>query len=896
MSKFASRIGLLALTFALAALLAPWAAFAQPDAGKIKIVLLPFEVNAGPELDYLKDSLPELLGDRLQKEGFSLVDQETVSKLIEEHGVEYLDIATAKDLALLSDANWALYGSFSQVGETISMDVRLVEAFGVKPAKPLFVVQEGLINAVPAIEDLAAQIKLELLRKERIEAVEVEGTKALDKEVVLMRLRTKKGDIYDPKLLNEEIKSIYNLGYFDDVQARVDDLPDGMGVTFVVKEKPRIQAVSVVGNEELDDDDVLELMSTVAGSVMNPKVLAGDLGKIKNEYRKEGFYNAKITYNLEDSGEGQARLNVVVDEGNKLYIEEIRIVGAEQLDEDDLKDELALGEHGMFSWFTGAGILKEEYLTRDATALEAYYGNHGFINAQVGQPNVEYHEDGITVTFEVIEGPRFKIGSVSYEGDLLESDEKLNEIIQTDELAEDEEYLDRSQLREDTQALTEYYSNYGYAFAEADYLIKADDETLIANVIFQLHKRQKIYIRRVTIEGNTRTRDNVIRRELRLTDGDLFSGAKLARSTQRLNGLGFFEQADIQTVPTDDPGLMDLKIRVKETTTGELSAGAGWSSSSGIYFITKVAERNLFGKGYYAALEGAFGGSSTRYTATFINPHFNDGPWLLGGDAYHTKDDYDDFDKTAVGGRLRTGRRVGEYSTWNLSYNLEDYTIDEIDSDASDDIKDEEGDHLASALYTDIIRNTLDRYMNPTSGMKSSISFTYSGGVLMGDDEYLRAIGDHSQYWPLWFDHVFHAHAQVGWMGEQFGKDDDIPTSRKFYLGGMSTVRGYKNRYISPRDPETGDRIGGTRQAFMNLEYLFPLMEEMGIQGLFFFDAGQVWGEGESMDFEFEKSVGTGIRWYSPMGPLRLEYGYALDTIREQGSKSKLEFTIGQFY
>ena len=896
MSKFASRIGLLALTFVLVAVLAPRAAFAQPDASKIKIVILPFEVNAGPELDYLKDSLPELLGDRLQKEGFGIVDQQTVSKLIDEHKVEYLDLATAKDLALLSDANWALYGSFSQVGETISMDVRLVEAFGVKPPKPLFVVQEGLINAVPAIEDLASQIKLELLRKERIASVDVEGTKALDKEVVLMRLRTKKGDTYDPKALNEEIKSIYGLGYFDDVQVRVDDLPEGMGVTFVVKEKPRIQAVDVLGNEELDDDDVLALMSTVAGSVMNPKVLADDLGKIKSEYRKEGYYNAKISYNLETVDEGQARLNVVVEEGNKLYIETIRIVGAEQMDEDDLKDQLALGEHGMFSWFTGSGILKEEYLTRDSAALEAYYGNHGFIQAQVGQPKVEYHEDGITVTFEVVEGPRFKLGTVSYEGDLLESNEKLNEIIETDDKAADGEYLDRSLLRKDTQALTEYYSNYGYAFAEADYVIHADDETLIANVTFQLHKRQKIYIRRVTIEGNTRTRDNVIRRAMNLTDGDLFSGEKLAHSTRRLNNLGYFEQADIQTVPTDDPGLMDLKIRVKETTTGEISAGAGWSSSSGIYMVTKVAERNLFGKGYYASLEGTFGGDYTRYMVTVVNPHVNDSPWLAGGDVYHTKEDYDDYDNTAIGGRLRTGRRVGEYSTWNLSYNIEDYKIDDIDSDASDDIKDEEGAHLYSALYTDIQRSTLDRYMNPSSGMSSSLSFTYAGGFLMGDDEFLRSVADHSQYWPLWADHVFHAHGQVGWMGKQIGKSDDIPTNRKFYLGGMNSVRGYKNRYISPRDEETGDRIGGTREAFANFEYLFPILDEMGVQGLFFFDAGQVWGQGESIDFELEKSVGTGIRWYSPMGPLRLEYGYALDTIREQGGKGKLEFTIGQFY
>ncbi|WP_461210292.1 outer membrane protein assembly factor BamA [Desulfocurvus sp. DL9XJH121] len=896
MSKIARQVGLLTLVLAVMALWFPLAAAAQPDAGKIKIMVLPFEVNAGPDLGYLKDSLPELLADRLEKDGFSVVPQADVSKLIREHNVEYLDLATAKDMALLADANWSVYGSFSQVGETISLDVRLVEAFGVKPAKPLFVVQEGLINAVPAIEDLADKIKLELLRKERIESVDVEGTKVLEKDVVLMRVRAKKGDIYDPKALNDEIKSIYELGYFDDVQVRVDDLPEGMGVTFVVKEKPLIQAVDVLGAEEMDTDDVLELMSTRAGSVLNPKVLADDMGKIKSEYRKEGFYNATVGYELEESDQGQARLHIKIDEGKKLYIEEIRIVGAEQLDEDDLKDELALGERGMFSWITGTGVLKEEYLVRDSAALEAYYGNHGFIEAQVGQPKVEYQEDGIVITFEISEGRRFKIGKVDFEGDLLETPEKLNGIIASDDLHEEEDgYLNRSLLREDAQKLTDYYSDYGYAFAEVDFNIDSHPDTLTADVTFQLHKRQKIYIRRVAIEGNTRTRDNVIRREMRLNDGDLFSGSKLARSTQRLNNLGYFEQADIQTVPTDDPGLMDLKVRVKETTTGEISLGAGWASASGMYLVTKVAEKNLFGKGLYASLEGTFGGSSTAYMASFVNPRFNDSQWLVGSDVYLTKYEWDEYDRNSLGARIRTGRRVGEYSSWGLSYELERYEILEVDEDAAQVIRDVEGTHISSALYSDLVRSTLDRVINPTTGTKSSLAVTYSGGLLMGSDDFIRYVADHSQYVPLWWDHVFHAHGQLGYVMEQFD-GDDIPVHRKFYLGGINSVRGYKQRHISPRDDATGDVIGGNKEAFMNLEYIFPLMEETGIVGLFFFDAGEVWDEDDTMDFDFKKSVGAGIRWYSPMGPLRLEYGYALDSVREQGSKGRFEFSIGQFF
>lgn len=892
MSKILSRLVLAALV----ALCWAGTALAQVDTEKVRVVVLPFEVNADPELDYLKDSLPELLNDRLVELGFSVVDMDTVRGLIEEHEIEYLDLATAKDLALLSEAKYAVYGSFNQLGEMLSLDVRLVEAFGVKPPKPLFVVQEGLINAVPAIEDLAEKIRLELMSKDRIELIEVEGTQVLDKDVVLMRLGIHEGDLYDPKAINEEVKNIYGLGYFDDVQVRVDDLPEGVKVTIVVDEKPRISVVDVQGADELDEDDILGLMNTKAGAVLNPKVLADDLAKIKQEYRTEGFYKATVSYEVESSDEGQARLSIVVDEGSKLYIEEITIHGAEQLDPDDLKDELALGERGMFSWITGSGVLQEEYLNRDAAALEAYYANHGFIEAKVGQPKVDFRDDGIYVTFEVEEGDRYKVGSVTYAGDILESPEELNELIETDDLAADEDYLDRSQLRTDAQQLAEYYSNYGYAYAEADYRVQPDKETLTADVVFAMSKQQKVYIRRVTIQGNTRTRDNVIRRKVHLSDGDLFSGEELRYSMRDLNNTGYFQEASIEPISTEDEGLMDLKVRVQEKATGEISAGAGYSSSGGVYFIGKITEKNLFGKGYHGALEGSWSGKTNLYRVSFLNPNFQDTEWSAGGELFASFDDFDDYDRDAYGTVARTGHPLGDFSYAHLEYRLERYTITDVDSNAAEEIRDIEGTNWHSSMYGDIVRNTLDRNLNPSEGMKSSASIQYAGGALFGDDQFVRYIADHSQYVPLYWDHIFHFHGRTGMITKNFGSDEDIPVYQRFYLGGMNSVRGYKSRFISPRDDASGDRIGGDKMAFTNFEYLFPIMEEMGVMGVTFFDAGQVWDVGESVDLDWEKSVGAGIRWYSAIGPLRLEYGYALDEIREQGGKGKLEFSVGQFF
>ena len=867
----------------------------EDKAAGIKLVVLPFEVNADPDLAYLQDSLPDLVAEKLAAAGFVLVDKDKLAVLLREQKVDYLDLAKAKDLALLSGAKFAVYGSFNQIGETLSLDVRLVDAFGLKPAKPLFVVQEGLINVLPAVEDLAEKIKNELLKKETVAAVEVEGAKVLDKDVVLMRLKVQKGDIYDPKALNQEIKDIYDLGYFDDVQAKVDELPDGVRLTFVVVEKPRIQAISILGAEEKDEDDVLEVMSTRAGAVVNPKVLADDLGKIKELYRKDGYYKAEVSYKLESSGVGQARLDIVLNEGPKLYIKKIVIEGAKQLDPDDLRDELALAERGFLSWITQSGVLKEELLLRDAAAIEAYYGNRGFIKVRVAQPEVQFEDDGIVVTFRVEEGERYKIGAITFSGDILEDEATLLNVTKLDDVKADREYLDRSVLRQDSQALSDYYSNYGYAYAEANYYLNVNATTQAADVDYAIHKKQKVYVRRVTIEGNDRTRDNVIRRQLRLLDGDLFSGKQLKRSNQRVAGLDYFDASEVTPVPTGNDGEVDLKVRVKDKATGQVSAGVGYSSLARVYFATGVEERNLFGKGYTLGLTGQWSGLSTQYVLSFTNPNYNDTPLAVGGDLYSRREDQDYYNKETLGGTARFGYPVGEYSVVNWSYRLDHYNIYDVDSDAADDIQDIEGNNISSAAAISFSRDTTNRRFNPSEGTIYSTSVEYAGGLLMGDDEFVKFIGDTSQYYPLWWDHVFHWHLRMGYVMPN-ADGDEVPVFERFFLGGINSVRGYTTYYISPYDESTGDRIGGNKMGFTNFEYIFPLFKEAGLMGVTFFDAGDVWRDGEDVDGELKKSVGAGLRWYSPIGPLRFEYGYALDEVRNQGSKGKFEFSVGQFF
>ncbi|SME89622.1 outer membrane protein assembly factor BamA [Desulfovibrio gilichinskyi] len=903
-----SRIKIMFLLIAatLAFLLNSGAEKAQADeASSIVLSVLPFEVNANADTQYLKDSLPTLISDRLRAAGFRVVDQKKVMQLVDEQGYEFLNLQSAKDMALLSGAGYSIYGSFSQIGEDLSLDVRLVDAFGMKSAIPLFVSKKGLINLLPAVDELVAKVKLELLSQDKIADVEVVGTRVLDKDVVMMRTNIKIGDIYTPYKINADLKNIYALGYFDDVKVKVSDVPGGKKVVFEVVEKPRIQAISVQGADAISSDDILAAVNTKTGAVLNPKVLSDDLNTVREMYRKEGYYKAKVDYSVDGEG-AQARLNLNIDEGKKLYIEGIIIQGAKQLNADEVKAQLALTERGWLSWFTKTGVLKEELLERDASAILAYYGNRGFIDAKVGEPEVEIKDDGIYVTFQVSEGDRYKVGSVELRGDLIVSKAKLKEIIASDDMADGGEYLDRSVLREDMKAISDFYANFGYAYAEANIQFDQNSEDKTVGITFMITKRQKVHIRRVIIEGNAKTRNNVILREMRLADGDLFSGTKLQRSIVRLNKLDFFSEVDIEPVPTGDPSEMDLKVKVKDKNTGMVSGGIGYSTSDSVFVSAKITERNLFGRGWDFGLNGGWSSKSISYGINFYNPRVGDTLWGSGAQTYWRNEDYDDYDKQTIGGVIEATYPLGEYTNFFSNYRLDNYYIDDISDDAAQEIKDIEGTNWSSVVTAGFKRDTTNKAFNPSTGTLNTAKVEMGGGILMGDDSYVKYTLDSNYFTPVFWDLIFHWRGKVGFIHDNFGSGD-IPVFERFYLGGINDVRGYSSRGISPRDSSSGDRIGGNKMMFMNFELLFPINEEFGLVGVAFFDIGNSWDDGQDffsdtkqadgsdLTLGLYKSIGAGIRWFSPMGPIRVEYGYGLDKLQDS-NRHKIEFSMGQFF
>lgn len=891
---------LFAVLLFFTALVCPGAAQAQAT----RILVLPFEVNAGPELGYLRESLQGLLAEKLRDQGLDVVPAEEAKALVEQRKVTRIDTASARELTLLAKAQNAIYGSFTQVGEAISLDARLVDGFGLKPDRNIYVAKDGLISILPAVEEVARSVRMELMSTDVVSQVSVEGLRFLDPDIVLMRVRMKKGEVFSPEVANQDLREIFNLGYFEDVRVESRDTPEGKHVVFVVEEKPRVAAISLYGVDELKEDDILAVMNTKTGSVVNLRILSDDLNKIRSLYRDKGYYLAEVSYRFDQTDRGTARLILDIKEGNKLYIRDISIRGANQISESSLKSELALSERGFFSFITGSGILKEDMLERDAAVIEAYYANRGFMDAKVSPPEVDYRDDGIHILFTVEEGARYRVSGVDIRGDLVESQDDLFKITKLDDIAAANDFLDRSIVRDDVHRLSEHYAELGYAFANVDVRFNEDRERQTVSIVYIISKRQKVYIRRVLVEGNTSTRDNVIRRELLLGDGDRFSGRRISRSSERLNKLGYFNAVDIETVPTGDPTQMDLKVKVEERPTGTISAGVGYSSLNRFFVGGQIQERNLFGRGYILALAGQIGGVSTDSSLLFVNPSIYDTKFSWSTSVYWQTYDYTDYEKKTIGGRTALGYPLGEYTTFEAGYSLERFDIRDVDDKSARLIRDFKGVNWSSTVDVGATRDTTDDNFMPTRGTVNRVDVYYSGGPLGGTTDYIKYTYSSHWFQSLMWDTVFHVHGMAGYVSKNYG-NNEIPPWVRFYLGGIDDVRGYDGSRISPSDAATGDRIGGNKMFFMNLEYLFPISQSNSIWGVTFFDAGNAWDDdqpyfkdtrqrdGSSLPFGLYKSVGLGIRWNSPFGPIRLEYGYPLDKLRNSSDSGKFEFKIG---
>jgi len=729
----------------------------------------------------------------------------------------------------------------------------------------------------------------------KIDEVRIKGNQRIETDAILAVISVEKGVALDYKLLDNDLHDIYRMGYFKDVKIETEDGPHGNIITFHVEEKPFIAKIIFEGNDSTESLDLEKEIGIKIYSILDHNEVRQSINRLKEYYQQKKYYDVEIKNKTIYLPNNEVLLKYIITEHDRVYISKVEILGNKEFDDKKIKSFMETKERGLLSWLTDAGCLDKKKLELDVYKITAFYSNNGFIKAKVGAPKIVYNKDStLSVIIEISEGHQYKINKVSVAGDFIRTEAELLKILQISK----EEVFNREILRQDILLLSNIYSSKGYAYVDITPLIKEDETNFLVDITYQIAKRKKVRFERINISGNTVTRDKVIRRELMVVEGDIFNGMALKRSEGNLNRLGFFENVRIQARDGSKDDLMVLNIDVKERSTGSFSFGAGYSSVDNLIGMFQISKNNFLGRGQQLSSSIQIGGNHNQFDIRFSEPWLFDKPIFGDTRIFKWNREYDDYTKDASGAELTIGtplKWIDFYVKGWIKYSYEDAKISDIYYYASNIIQDMSGQSKTSSITLGINRNSTNHHWNPTKGSHNSFSFKYAGGIFGGTNYYNKYAIRSTWYFPLsWWEHVFMVQGRAGYLEKRSG--GKLPVYEKFFIGGINSVRGFDNDDISPIDPDTGDKIGGEKMMIYNMEYRFHLIKDEGIMGLFFFDAGDVLESGDEFEFKsIRMSAGAGIRWYSPMGPLRLEWGYNLDPIEGEPS-SNMEFSIGTIF
>lgn len=880
-TKLAAPAAFLTILAALTLILA-----GPAEAAKPRVAVLPFLIHAKEGDPDLASELQSLLLPSLVSPRLEVIPTQDVAEAVSR---PTLEPRLARETAEKLKAEWVVFGSMTRIGDRISVDILVADVKAETPPQSLYRQGQGEESLKEMALSLGREIKSIILGLKVVKAVKINGNRRIEPEAITVLLRTRVGDPVDPELLNDDIKTIYRMGYFSNVLVRTERESDGSSVIFDVVENPAIRDMDIkagkVGDKEINEALNIELLS-----VFNPQSVSNGLERVAELYREKGYLNVKTSYRLVDVKDGLATLKIKIDYGKKVYIEDIKFSGNRQVPAKVLRKQMETTDWGILSFFTSSGVLKRDMLDKDLEKIKAYYQNNGYIKAVVGDPEITVTEEKIEVVIHIEEGNQYRVGTIDFTGDLVKPAAAMRALLG---LKKGQIYS-RSTQEIDRDRVTEQYARQGYARVRVGVRPVVDEKKRTVSLTYKIIQGPKIYLERIIIRGNTRTRDKIIRREMMLKEGDLFDLTKLRRSSFNLRRLGFFEAVDFKNLPGTKPNQTVLQVDVKEKQTGMLNFGIGYSTEDSLVVTGDISENNLFGRGQQLVARGSLGFKTSRGSLTFTEPWFLDIPLRLSVSLYSLAREYTDYDKDSIGGYVSLG-----YPLWprfkirgSVRYTYEDATVSNIEEGASVVIREQEGPHSTSSLTFTLNRDTRDAAFNATRGSRNFITAEYAG--LGGTNAFTKLMASSAWFFPMIWGTNIGIHGKIGHVVENSG--GLLPLYEKFYLGGINSIRGFPFASISPRDPVTDDRIGGEKMLQFNLEFVFPLLREAGVKGLVFYDAGNVWNKDQSYDFtDLMQSVGVGVRWYSPIGPLRLEYGHILRGRDDHGSGA-WEFSIGSVF
>ncbi|NWF76058.1 MAG: outer membrane protein assembly factor BamA [Nitrospirae bacterium] len=720
-----------------------------------------------------------------------------------------------------------------------------------------------------------------------INAIEIQGLKRIEESAIKSKIVQKRGETISQEKTNEDIKAIFKMGYFDDVRAEIEPFEGGVKLIYIVKEKPTIIKIDLQGNDEIEDSKLREKLTITTGAIADAVLIQDNANNLRMLYEEEGYWLSHIVPVIRRIGEDEVSLTYQIEEGQKIRIKKIIFEGNKAISSGKIKKVMETKEWWLFSFITSSGYYQKVRIDSDIEKIKDLYFNNGFIKVVVGEPTIKLTEDkeGMIISIPISEGEQFKISSIELSGNKVFDENKIREKITMSK----GELFSKEKLRKDIFSISDLYSQNGYAAISVTPDLSPDQDNKLVSVSLKIDEGEQYKIGRIEISGNTKTRDKVIRREVKLDEGDIYNSALIKRSYERINNLNFFETVELIPKPRPEEKLVDIEIKVKERATGFFSIGGGYSSVENFIFMAELTQGNLFGKGQFIKLRGELGGRTTLYDISYKDPWFLDKPLTFSTSLYKTTREYIEYNKKATGFEIAFGKRFTEYVWGNIAYNFEDAEIYDVTDDAPTIIKDQEGTSVTSSITPSLVRDSRDNFLDPSRGSRNSLSVTFAG--LGGTNKFLKGELDSAWFIPIKSTSVM-LRGRFGYATGIGG--EELPLYERFYVGGIYTVRGLDYGEAGPRDEETGDEIGGTEQLIFNVEYIFPLISDIRLKGLIFFDAGNSYEEFNNFG-ELRYTTGLGVRWISPIGPVRIEWGYNLD--RKPGeSSSRFEFAFGTFF
>ncbi|MGZ3457800.1 MAG: outer membrane protein assembly factor BamA, partial [Archangium sp.] len=636
------------------------------------------------------------------------------------------------------------------------------------------------------------------VREGEVVDIRIEGNRRVEAEAVRRALRTKVGELFDPSHTAEDLRAVWALGYFSDVQLLVQHLPNG-GVVYVVRvqERPSIRAVKLSGNEELSQDDLKEAIEVKALTILDMDAVRRTQKKIQEKYIDKGYFLAEVNYKITpvEGTSGQVDVVFNIDENSKVMVKDIVFLGADKVPASRLKDVMMTKEGGYLSFVTGEGTYREEVFQRDLAIIQATYYDEGFINVRVDKPSISLSADKryIYITIKVTEGERYNIGKIDFAGDLVVPKEQLARLMKSSS----GEHFSRSQLGQDIQGITDVYYDRGYAYANINPVTNINPDAKTVDLTFDVQKGAQVTVERIDIIGNTKTRDKVIRRELRVYEGELYSGTGVRRSKDRVTALGFFETVEVTQKPGSRDDTIVIQVEVKEKATGTFQVGLGFSNVENFIFTAQVSQNNFLGWGQSLSASAQISSLRSLVQVSYFDPYFLDTNFLLSVDFFRVEADYVDFTRKSTGGNLSLGYQVLEDLMINVGYSQE-----HVDVAASPNFG---GVLLANRFLSGITSSarlsvTYDKRNNrlfPSQGFIHYGSVEYAPSWLGGSFLFTRYTAYSRLYFPLPLGAVFKTNATIGYI-QQLDPNRPLPISELYYLGGINSVRGYLLRSISP--------------------------------------------------------------------------------------------------